>query len=306
MSNNQPRQRASRRARYHMASAAGLVQFLQPVDAEEICSGNLLGARNILPLLNAAERAEVETILKAANKGINQDSALKIKAIVNICIDDHWHRLATAWRVTFSEAQRCSIKTIVDHYFDREPFERGAPFVLDVEKHLVPLEQTAHRFQNALIKSFDNPEDDAAFQARRLIVSHLPEGDDRTDWQTYRALLDSLGDFISACERARMELKEPRDRLSHREGRAWQDMIFLLSELGRLHHFPVTISKGRKKWRDDGPPSRFVEFVWALQDAFPPCFRRPTQSKDALATAMSKAIRERRNPRALIEEKARS
>ncbi len=305
MSNDQPRQRASRRARYHMASAAGLVQFLQPVDAEEICAGNLLGARNILPLLCAAERAEVETILKTANRGINQDSALKIKAIVDVCIDDHWQRLATAWRVTFSEAQRRSIKTIVDHYFDREPFEHGAPFILDVEKSLVPLEQTAQRFQNALIKSFDNSEDDSDFHARRLIASHLPEANDRTDWQTYRALLDTLGDFIFACERARMELREPGDRLSHREGSAWQDMVFFLSVLGRLHRFPVTISKGRKKWRHDGPQSRFVEFVWALQDAFPARFRRPTQSKDALATAMSKAIRERRNPRALNEEKVR-
>jgi hypothetical protein len=205
-----------------------------------------------------------------------------------------WDGIEAAYGHSVSDEDRREITGLVNKYFFWQPSESNAPFVDDAVGYLNALEKTGKHFWQTMLEREHIPNlvgeerlrGDAMIFVQNHVARYLEQFDSRkkTDWDD---LVRTMGACIAAFAKTREYLTGDAADRGFVEGNAWNNFIWNLLEYAKGRQLPSGISKGD----DSGNPSPFVRFVAALQNHFPPHFRRHDASPVALAEAISVARR---------------
>ncbi|MCI0601189.1 MAG: hypothetical protein L0Y60_17075 [Beijerinckiaceae bacterium] len=193
----------------------------------------------------------------------------------------HWEAMAKAAGFQFDAADKAAIASLVISYYQWQPFEKSAPFVADVKKHLAKLDKAADVFYQALHSGEalgTEIERNAAFHAVLLIEGYLKRDLKRVD-----DFANEMFAFLAATAAAGHELKAGEGK-GFVEGEDWNRLINSLGKWFASKGHKVTAAKGYSK------TSPFVAFVRELQATFPERFKRHHYSDGALAKTISDAL----------------
>jgi hypothetical protein len=213
-----------------------------------------------------------------------------------------WQRIEEVYR-PLTPDDRQAVIVLVENYFRWQPGETMAPYVDDALAHLKRLETARQRFwrllleqshtpmtgtgENAHIAATDSIRSVAVGFVQSHIGRHLKKFDYKrnTDW---RGLLDIMQACGPAFEATKKYIIEEAARVGFVEGRAWDELVWKLTEFATQRNLPSGVSKSD----DPQKASPFVAFFRELQRTFPVSFQRHEGSNAALAEAITVARRE--------------
>ncbi|MCX7310276.1 MAG: hypothetical protein NTV56_00760 [Alphaproteobacteria bacterium] len=214
--------------------------------------------------------------------------------------ESDWQRIEQEYGCQLSAEARAEIAGIVERYFLWQPGEAMAPFADDARRYLDQIQKSADQFWRVLLERSHTPMtgsgDDAHIAEKDSIrgvgvgyvQSHLgrfiKQFGSGPDW---RGLLNVMQATMPAIMATRQYLDE-QTKLGFVEGRAWDELVWRLSELAKQHGLPNGVAKSD----DPTKASPFVALVRELQLTFPDSFRRHGASNAALAEAITVARRE--------------
>jgi hypothetical protein len=186
-----------------------------------------------------------------------------------------------AYGVNLTAAQKDRICEIVTAYFREAAFETAAPFVDDSTQYLEELADAARSFVRALRIPDEEPMRTTAFRIRDMIEIAAPS-------LNIVDLEIMTRGIINACDAVKTDLEHQLPKAGIKEGRAWNELIYLLSDFAEGHKLTTGASKGLAKSKT-GNPSPFVSFVYQLQECFPAHYRHYNHSHQGLAKAIGDA-----------------
>jgi len=184
---------------------------------------------------------------------------------------------------------RAIILKITEEFLSRAEFEHTAPDVADAEARIKTIKNATGALRNAILQRPPEVSGVADFKAKQMICehAHLPftDGNDGLTRFAWATLLE----ISLACDAAMADLVQHRQAAgSFREGAAWESWVQKLTEAVKGQGLPTAARKDSDK-QSSGTPSPFVAFVYELQQCIPARFCRSTQSRHALAQAISSA-----------------
>lgn len=103
-------------------------------------------------------------------------------------------------------------------------------------------------------------------------------------------MIDNAYEIAMAAHRAAESYRTGQEATTS-PGDAWKSFVQGLARWAASHRYPNKVSKGSDKAKDPDAASPFVRLVYAIQEHMPPIIRRHHQSKDALASGISRALR---------------
>jgi hypothetical protein len=193
-----------------------------------------------------------------------------------------WQRIEAAYGHPLTTEDRMAIVALVEDYFRWQPGEARAPFADDARRYLDRLEKAARKFWLLTFEAEEGAQTDAARYVQSYIGPHL-----KSCGSEYRSLLDIMQPCIPAFTLMRDQLKE-QIRLGFVEGRAWDRLVWHLTDFATQRDLPIGVSK----FDDPQQASPFVAFFRELQRTFAASFQRHEGSNAALAEAITVARRE--------------
>jgi hypothetical protein len=197
--------------------------------------------------------------------------------------DADWRRIQEGQGHVLSVEIRKLIQKVTQSYITSATFQMNAEPAERAQAKIDEISRAAKSLWGALLT---NDNSDAAFYARRLIAknfqdSRMPEGT-----RKLQSLTELMGEFVRACNAAQTELC---NNGGSTPWEPWEEWIRSLTTMFQSHGLPTGARNDTDKRPDDTSSSPFVAFVWKLQNTLPEIYRRSTQSKGALAKAISRA-----------------
>jgi hypothetical protein len=208
--------------------------------------------------------------------------------------DDEWDRIQTAYKNILPAEIRGRIhEATLAFLFFVEPEYVSEPISAALER-VDSIRSGAARFQKAI---FDPPPN-VGFDSK-IYADHLIKKNFHDSRLSDRNILDLLGrlmtSVIVACDRAEDEIENPQNH-GRSKGDGWQNWIRNLDLIVKEATLPFKVRKDASKYPDE-KHSEYVELIWELQELIPTQYRRSSQSKSALAKAISDARRLEREPK---------
>lgn len=189
---------------------------------------------------------------------------------------EDWLAIDKSMGVVFDADSRDAIAEIVNSYLYYAPLAKAATFIGKTEEYIRQVGKAATTVEEAIGSLGGVTRLVAIYE----IENHLRQTE--PNFPSIKDILLLLHKLSIASADVREELHK-EDAPSFLETQPWTLMVQRLNALVRELGLPSGVGVG-------ATPSRFTQFIFAIQSGFPPGYARHQTSETALATALLRAL----------------
>jgi hypothetical protein len=200
-----------------------------------------------------------------------------------------WIRIETAYGRTVPLKSRRQIEIVSRDFLSTASIEHDSELISAATRRIRSIRSRAGDLQAVICEA---PSEDATTFSNRFFEDAFTDRRFKKR-DSLHSLSLMMDDVICACDEAEKAINGVTNH-GRRRGEGWENWLRKIDDIFRELNLPITARKDANK-NKSGKPSPYAEMIGALQDLFPPKFRRAKQSKQALARAIHLARTPRRD-----------